>query len=181
MPLSDNVAGIVRVLQAAHEDLGYADPATGVPFKPPGEEVYVDSVGVVQFLQRSLLSGRFKYEPLRHQILPKSYLAILRTNMERVESMVCIGYGFGDAHVNTVLREWLEADVARRLEIVDPRPSEVPTSLLHLTPQITITSTAATDWLEKYSAHPLSLSERIRKAIRNARRPTAEDSVGVAV
>lgn len=181
MLLSNNVAGIVRVLQAAHEDLGYADPTTGVPFKPPGEEVYVDSAGDVQFLQRSLLSGRFKYEPLRHQILPRSYLAILRTNMGRVESMVCIGYGFGDARVNTVLREWLEADEARKLEIVYPRSSDVPTLLLHLTGQIKTTSTAATDWLEKYSAHPLSLSERIRKAVRNAQRPTAEDPLGVTI
>jgi hypothetical protein len=170
LPFDYSVEGIVGPLRAAHEDLGYRDPSTGVPLTALREEVYVDIDGEVQFLQRSLLTGRFKYERRQHQILPPSYLSVFRKNIGYVNSLVCIGYGFGDDHINAVLREWLEADVARKLEIVSPGVSAIPPTFLHLTPQVTKTAMAATEWLEKYSPRPLSMIERTRKIVRIAER-----------
>jgi hypothetical protein len=47
-----------------------------------------------------------------------------------------VGYGFGDAHINNVFREWLEFTGTRRLEIVGPGMTSIPSALLHLAPQI---------------------------------------------
>lgn len=170
LPLGNGVAGVVEALRAAHEDLGYTDPATGIPFKVVGDEPFVDAAGEVQLLQRSILTGRFKYDTRHHQVLPKSYLTFFRSYVNRVESLACIGYGFGDEHINAVLRDWLEADARRTLEIVMPGEPGVPTPLLHLKPQIKSTSLAATEWLEAYSPSPLSPVERMLNVVRIAQR-----------
>jgi len=55
-----------------------------------------------------LLAGASKFDPRRHQVLPKSMLRHFRDYLNFVTELVCIGYGFGNLHINTVIREWLE-------------------------------------------------------------------------
>jgi hypothetical protein len=40
--------------------------------------------------------------------------------LEEASSLVVIGYSFRDAHVNEYLRRWLNAEITRRIEVVDP-------------------------------------------------------------
>src|SRR5262249_17836922 len=82
-----------------------------------------------------------------------------------VSTLVCIGYGFGDLHINTVLREWLEFSADRRLEIVNPIAQEVPPFLLHLSPQIVVTKSDATDYLDNQAGIVRSPREKLEKRL----------------
>lgn len=92
--------------------------------------------------------GAHKFEERHQQVLPKSFLKHFESHIHFVSTLICIGYGFGDLHINQVLRDWLERDAERCLEIVSPAAS-VPPFLLHLAPQVTAFPDAASDYLDK--------------------------------
>ena len=102
----------------------------------------------MQLLRRSLLAGAYKFDARHAQVLPMSMLKHFRANINFVSYLVCIGYSFGDVHMNTIIREWLELSETRSLEIVSPGASSVPQFLLHLAPQVTVTVQTATDYLD---------------------------------
>lgn len=150
LPVEQTVAGVLETLRAANEDLLCPDP--GAPdgkVKAMNEIAYTDDEGEMQFLRRSLLAGAYKFDPHRDQVLPKRLLDYFRQYINHVSSLVCIGYGFGDIHVNQVIRDWLGFAAARRLEIVRPGISAIPSFLQHLAPQVVLTDSCATDYLDR--------------------------------
>lgn len=98
----------------------------------------------------------------------------LRTHLLRVSHLICIGYGCGDAHINQILREWLEFGADRKLEPVGPGTKTCPSFIGHLSSQVILKDELATDYLEQYALTPLSMHERLLRAglrrARNSRR-----------
>jgi hypothetical protein len=158
--------GVLDVLRAANEDLFYLLPgAPGGKANTINEIAYADDQGVIQFLRRSLLAGAFKFNARGNQVLPKSMLKHFRENLNFVTNLVCIGYGFGDVHVNTVLRGWLELSAEHRIEIVSPSARDVPSFLLHLSPQIALTAQSATEYFDTKAGIVRSAREQLEKRI----------------
>jgi hypothetical protein len=165
-PLASGSDGIIAALRAANEDLFY--PTTtwqGGRVKTTNEITYADDDGEMQFLRRSLLAGAYKYDERENQVLPLKMLAHFQQNINFVTNLVCIGYGFGDVHINSILRRWLEFSGQRRIEIVDPFAKCVPSFLLHLSPQITVTNNDATDYLDLRAEIERSAKERLEKRV----------------
>ncbi len=158
--------GIIDMLRGANEGLVYPIPGsfTG-KVKALNEIAYADEQGIMQFLRRSLLAGAFKFDPHRQQVLPKSMLRHFKQNINFVTKLICIGYGFGDIHINSVLREWLELAADRRLEIVTPIDQQLPSFLLHLAPQITIIKSTATDHLDDIAGIKRPQRDKLSKCI----------------
>lgn len=104
-----------------------------------------------------------------------------RQNLNFVSTLVCIGYGFGDQHINVALREWLEFSSDRRLEIVSPGVRDVPSFLLHLSPQLTLSAMAATDYLDRRAGIVRSAQEKIEKrlvsVLRSLGKKRADDDI----
>jgi hypothetical protein len=149
LPREETVAGVIESLRIANEELIYIDAACPEhPVKATNEIAFADETGEMQFLRRSLLAGAFKFDRRFGQVLPACLLDHFRSHLNYVGKLVCIGYGFGDVHVNQTLREWLEFSAERHLEIVAPGVKQIPSSLLHLAPQVTLTDAAATDYLD---------------------------------
>jgi hypothetical protein len=149
LPEDPGIEGVIKVLRAANEDLIYPIPGTlGGRAKALNEIAYADHQGIMQFLRRSLLAGAFKFDPRRDQVLPKPLLKHFSQNLNFVTNLVCIGYSMGDTHINAILREWLELSGDRHIEIVSPHIREVPSFLLHLSPQITLTRSSATQYFD---------------------------------
>lgn len=166
LPSEPGEDGVIEVLRAANEDLFYLLPgAPGSKVKTINEIAYADDQGVMQFLRRSLLAGAFKFDARGNQVLPKSMLKHFRENLNFVTNLVCVGYGFCDVHVNTVLREWLELSPDRRLEIVSPNAQGVPSFLLHLSPQVAFTPSSATEYLDRQAGIVRSLYEQLEKRV----------------
>ena len=76
-------------------------------------------------------------------------LSSFTSNLNHLTTLVCIGYSFGDRHINQVIRDWLEFRCERFLTIVDPRASKIPDEFLHLAPQVDIVSSECTDFLDQ--------------------------------
>jgi hypothetical protein len=116
--------------------------------KSTNEITYADDEGEMQFLRRSLLAGAYKFDSRMSQVLPFRVLDSFRANINYVSSLICIGYGFGDMHINEVIRMWLEAGADRELEIVGPGTKGVPSFLLHIAPQVVLKDMTATEYLD---------------------------------
>lgn len=148
IPDERTVRGIIEMLRIAQEELVYIDPQRPDPVKATNEITYADDDGVMQFLRRSLVAGTHKFDKRHGQVIPKEFLKQFESNINSVSTLICIGYGFGDLHINQVLRDWLERAPDRRLEIVSPGAS-VPSFLLHLSPQVGVFKEAASDYLDR--------------------------------
>lgn len=149
IPDEVSAEGVCLTLRMANEQLHYTDALLGGKLNAINEIAYADDNGEMQFLRRSLLTGAFKFDAHRSQVLPKKILDHFSANINQVTNLVCVGYGFGDIHINGIIRRWLEISSDRRLEVVDPYINGVPSFVLHLAPQVTLTKANATDRLDE--------------------------------
>lgn len=164
LPVGPEQNDVFETLRAINEELIYVLPgAPGGRATAPNEIAYADTGGVMQFLRRSLLAGAYKFDARQTQVLPKSLLNHFRENLNFVTRLVCLGYGFGDPHVNDILRAWLEWSADRRLEIVSPYAKEIPAAFMHLAPQIDIVAKRATEWLDTNAGISRPPAELLRK------------------
>ena len=80
---------------------------------------------------------------------PSAFFNIFGHIWNYIRTLVCIGYGFGDDHINKIIREWLEFSQKRRLVIVAPSVGAVPPTVLHIASQVELHSSYATDYLDE--------------------------------
>jgi hypothetical protein len=165
LPLERSVAGVIEMLRIANEDLPSAFSRSSNPVRPTNEIAYTDELGEMQFLRRTLLAGAYKFDNHQSQVLPVRILTQFQSNLNRVTKLICIGYGFGDLHINGILRAWLEAASERRLEIVSPRAKDVPPFLLHLSKQVTLASETASAYLDRTTGIVRSNHEVLEKRL----------------
>ena len=162
LPLGDTVDGPLQALRATNEELRYWPP---LPVGATNEIIYADHAGEMQFLRRSLLAGAFKFDSRHPQVLPPRFLEHFRSYLNRIQTLVCIGYGFGDDHINKIVREWLDFSQERRLVIVGPDADSVPPTLLHVVAQVEPHSVSATDYLDSYAGVTRSRRETMEKEL----------------
>ena len=148
LPIENSVDGVLDALRAANEELNYFPEN---PVMATNEIVYTDEMGEMQFLRRSLLAGAYKFDPRSSQVLPRPLLKHFHSYVNYLQSLICIGYGFGDGHINQVMREWLEFSADRRLVIVRPDATSIPEGFLHVAPQIELQPSTATDYLDSFA------------------------------
>lgn len=162
LPFDDTPAGPILSLISANEEV-YHPKARLSGVSATNQIAYADETGELQFLHRTLLAGTFKYDERHPQVLPSMFLPLFRDNINYVSHLVCIGYGFGDDHVNKIIREWLEFTKVRHLEIVSPS-AVVPSTLKHVGPQVSVMAQKVMAYLEPLSPRPLTIEERALKA-----------------
>ena len=160
LPVRDDISGPIEALRSANQELIYRPD---VPIRATNEIAYADRTGELQFLRRSLLAGAFKFNSRHPQVLPTQFIQHFRSYINNVSKLVCVGYAFSDSHINGIMREWLEFDHARRLEIVDPSVSVVPNHFLHIAPQVILRKYSATDYLDSYAGIVRSSGEGNQK------------------
>ena len=150
IPDGDGIQGVMSSLRIANEELRYVEPGwPGGAITTRNEIIYADESGEMQFLRRSLLAGAYKFDSRHSQVIPNELLGYFRTNLNYLTTLVCIGYGFGDHHINQVIRDWLEFSSERNLTIVDPKATHIPNGLLHLAPQVDLVASDCTDYLDQ--------------------------------
>lgn len=166
LPNGSDVSAVTATLRAANEELIYLHPgAPGGRVRATNEIAYADDTGEMQFLRRSLLAGAHKFDDRRHQVLPKSMLKHFRANLNFVTKLICIGYSFGDQHVNQVLRDWLTSSASRHLEIVGPGVTSMPDFFRHMAPQVTLVDSGATDYLDIVAGINRTRCQRLEKQV----------------
>ena len=150
LPEGEGVQGVLSSLRIANQELRYVEPGwPGGVITAPNEIIYADESRKMQFLRRSHLAGAYKFDQRYYQVIPNEMLNYFKTNLNSLTTLVCIGYGFGDHHINQAIRDWLEFSRERHLTIVDPRTSQIPNDFLHLAPQVDVVASECTDYLDQ--------------------------------
>lgn len=178
LPREPTPAGIIGALKLAHENLFYE--VNGHRVKATNEIAYADRDGEMQFLRRSLLAGAYKFDQRGGQVLPEVMLKQFQATLNYVSELICIGYGFGDNHINDALRRWLEFRAERRLVCVSPGNPQVPQFLMHVRPQVTCEASTATEYLERFSTQPLTVLERRGRTLLQKARDQMRKTKGFA-
>ena len=164
LPDGEGIQGVLSSLSIANHELRYVEPGwPGGVITTRNEIIYADESGEMQFLRRSLLAGAYKFDPRHSQVIPNELLNYFSTYLNYLTTLVCIGYGFGDQHINQVIRDWLEFSSERHLTIVDPKVTHVPKEFLHLAPQVDLVASDCTDYLDQ-------IGGIVRKPIEHAAR-----------
>ncbi len=179
VPDQVNISGVISVLRDVNEEVRYIDPSwPGGVVKTVNEIAYADDQGEMQFLRRTPLGGAFKFQERFDQSVPKELLSYFTLRLGYLTKLICIGYGFRDPHVNEVIRNWLEQDVERQLEIVDPYVEGVPMELLHLSTQIGLVKVEAIDYLDDIAGISRTQSEVIDRQLAALFRKMPRHEVG---
>jgi hypothetical protein len=147
-PLSNDANGVLEALRVTNDELFY--PVPGSPngkFNALNEIAYTDDEGECQFLRRTLLSGAYKYDRRLSQVLPLKLLDHFGENLNNLTTLICVGYGFGDNHINVKIHRWLEQGSFRRIEIVSPN-AVIPPFLQALASQISLVNMSATGYFD---------------------------------
>jgi hypothetical protein len=153
LPHGDGADGILEALYNLNSQM----PPTPPP-RIPGGHFATDTDGNDLFLQASLVSGAHKFDARHPQVLPMDYLQIFETSLLHLDTLICIGYSFGDIHINLLIRGWLELSRDKRLVIVGPG-SDVPAAFLHLADRVECKDMNATAFLQSCAALPLTPDE----------------------
>ena len=163
-PSGAGIQGVLASLCSANQELRYVDrwwPDGTV--KAANEIIYADQSGEMQFLRRSILAGAYKFDSRHSQVIPNELLGHFRTYINFLTTLVCIGYSFGDQHINQVVREWLEFTSERRLIIVDPDAKRIPDGFLHMAQQVEIVTHDCTAYLDKVGSIGRTSLERAER------------------
>ena len=155
LPVDRSVDGVLEALRATNLELNYFPDN---PVVATNEIAYADTEGEMQFLRRSLLAGAYKYDPRGAQVLPQALLRHFKTNINYLQELIVIGYGFGDDHINHVMRDWLQFDGTRWLVVVGPGVTAIPRRFLHVAQQVELCASTATAYLD--NAGGISRSQR---------------------
>ena len=148
IPTSGGVEGVIDTLLTANKNLRPNWPEVTV--RAINEITYADKFGEIQFLRRTPLAGAFKFQEGHSQVIPQQFLTNFESSLRHLSTLICIGYSFGDYHVNGAIRAWLELNGERSLVIVDPHCHRIPDPFLHLAPQVEAIRKSATEYLDSY-------------------------------
>ena len=173
LPTDSQPGGKLAALRLVNEEIGYWD--RGGNAHVLNEIAYTDESGQMQFLRRSLLAGAQKFDKRFSQTVPQKMLDIFRSYINYVQRLYVVGYSFGDAHIDLVIRNWLEFSGTRSMIIVDPRREVLPPQLAHLAPQIEIKLRTAGQFFEEYREEPMTQFQKLDQEDRAARRPAFEE------
>ncbi|MEO4016418.1 hypothetical protein [Pseudomonas rossensis] len=128
------------------------------------ENVYEDESGEIQFLRKSLLSGAHKFTKKLSQIAPSEFLSLFKGNLNYADELICIGYSFGDKHVDEQIIEWMSFLKSRKLTIVNPGINECPDKMKHLSSQVCCEGLGAADYfIQLKSGKSTDLQNALRK------------------
>jgi len=130
------------------------------------ENIYEDEDGKIQFLRKSLLSGAHKFTEKLSQIAPPEFLSLFKGNLNYVDELICIGYSFGDKHIDDQIVEWMSFLKSRRLSIINPGINSCPEKMKHLSGQVDCNPTGAADYFRQISNDKLTAIQKIQRKVR---------------
>lgn len=122
-----------------------------------GELDVIDAAGEIQFLRRSLLSGAHKFKGTFDQVAPRALFDEFQARITMMREIDVIGYGFGDEHINDVLRSWLHGPGVF-LNIYDPYRKDIPPSFESVADKISIFNFGLTKYLNQFEEPENSIS-----------------------
>ena len=170
-----SVQGYISSLHRANNNLRY------YPFAACTNEIaYADDGGEMQFLRRTLLSGAHKFSGKMSQLAPPEFLKLFESYINFADELVCIGYGFGDSHIDKVIRNWLSFSRERSLKVINPgvkSVSDISNAYLHLVRQITFNQSGFIDFMLSLDSSNDSLQRKALRILKLGNRNKMKDLI----
>lgn len=177
-PIANNPASYahqLHLINQINQDIAVRDGISCT-----NEIVYEDQLGEINFLRKSLLSGAHKFSGKFSQIAPSEFLSLFKGNLNHASELICVGYSFGDRHIDEQIIEWMSLLKSRRLSIVNPGISQPPERFKHLTAQVQCLAIGASDYFMKMapreSTTPQDILRKARKANRDRIKQELQDT-----
>lgn len=143
------------------------------------ECTYLDESGKIQFLRYSLLSGAHKFSKGISQVPPWEFLSLFKGNLNFADELICIGYGFGDRHIDQIFQEWLSISADKKLTIVNPGINSCPAQFNYLWPQVSCIPQGASEYFLTIEGNKgAALDQAIRAARQEARKKLMSELIG---
>lgn len=164
--------GYTNALYRANNNLRYSPYAACT-----NEITYADDAGEMQFLRRTLLSGAHKFTGKISQLAPPEFLGLFKSYINYASELICVGYGFGDSHIDSIIRDWLSFSVERRLTIVNPAFSkidDIANIYLHLSDQVEFIQLGFTDYVLGLDSSNDNVLNMMLRKLRNVSRKKLE-------
>ena len=156
----DSLSSQIQLLDKINQDIAVRDGIVCT-----NENIYEDENGEIQFLRKSLLSGAHKFTNKLSQIAPSEFLSLFKGNLNYAHELICIGYSFGDKHIDDQIADWLSFSASRKLNIVNPGINRCPERMKHLSSQVVCTPLGAADFFTQLSdKKPTVFKAMLRKA-----------------
>lgn len=157
---SESISSQLQLINKINQDIAVRDDIACL-----NESIYEDEKGEIQFLRKSLLSGAHKFTNKLCQVAPPEFLSLFEGNLNYAHELICIGYSFGDKHIDEKVSDWLSFSATRRLTIVNPSINDCPERMKYLSEQIKFDPVGAVDFFTKLSnKKPTILKGMLRKA-----------------
>lgn len=166
----------IQLLNKINQDIAVRDGVICT-----NENIYEDEDGEIQFLRKSLLSGAHKFTKKLNQIAPSEFLSLFRGNLNYADELICIGYSFGDKHIDDHIVDWLSFSATRKLTIVNPGINASPERMKHLSGQVECKQIGASDYFMQLSDKESTVfKDMLRKARSLAREKMKRELTGNA-
>lgn len=166
----------IQLLNQINQDIAIRDGVVCT-----NENIYEDEDGEIQFLRKSLLSGAHKFTKELSQIAPSEFLSLFRGNLNYADELICIGYSFGDKHIDDHMLDWLSFSATRKLTIVNPGINACPERMKHLSGQVECKPIGASDYFMQLSDKESTVfKDMLRKARSLAREKIKRELTGNA-
>jgi hypothetical protein len=137
-PVGPEAADIIANLIYLRNEVALTKSSDPNVVFPSNEYLYKDEHGTLQFLRHAFVTGAFKFDPNYYQTFPRRVLDSFEAYIRFISELVIIGYGFGEDHINQVIRRWVEINKDRLITIVNPSRKGKPGFLLHVSSQVTV-------------------------------------------
>jgi hypothetical protein len=161
----DSYVKNIELLASLDLDLGRRSGVRAV-----NEHTYYDSDGELQFLRNSLLSGAHKFTRRVDQVAPSEFLSLFSGCLNYVNELLCMGYGFGDGHVDEKIADWLGFSSERKMTIINPGIDRCPSRFAHLYDQVSLCPQGAAEYFLKINPRPESMADRALRILRSQNR-----------
>ncbi|MBB3231125.1 hypothetical protein [Halomonas stenophila] len=149
----------LQIIDKINQDIAVRDGVACM-----NENVYEDEQGRIQFLRKTLLSGAHKFTKKLSQIAPSEFLSLFKGSLNYADALVCIGYSFGDKHIDENIVDWLSLSGSRKLTIVNPGIGGCPDRLKYLSEQVECNPIGAAEYFIQVSDDkPTEMQSILRK------------------
>jgi hypothetical protein len=162
-PQSLTAAGWLASLHDLEEQLPAVE--NGQRVVTPGEIPVHDDTRELQFLRRTLVAGAFKFERGEHYNAPSELVEFFGKKLAEFDTLVVIGYGWADPHINAPIEQWLAADPARR--VVDVNPRGLSQNAAHLASRVEQIKLGAAEYLASLRPTPIAAAEQRKRSLRD--------------
>jgi hypothetical protein len=162
-PASPSAAGWLAAIESAEKDLHALHD--GQRYKTINEICTRDALGVIQFLRRTPVAGALKFDRKMTYNAPVEFIELFEQKLDDFDTLVVIGYGWGDAHINGPVEAWLARRPEARLIVVNP--GGLPPAMDALSDRCEPRKVAAAEYVSMHRWSTFSKLDHLKRQLRS--------------